>query len=1054
MRDQTQNSFNDGLNTDLNAMVTPNTVMTDCLNGTLITYNGNEFVLQNDMGNGKVESAYLPTGFVPVGMKENGGIIYVASYNPLTKESQLGSFPSPERNLENTDYPKDKQNTIEFPTDIIADVSQKIFIEEQSLKPGNKFCIGLPGVPITEITPNFNDEKGTIYNGQNKRYNVTLNMINSDGILVDITSSCIPIKDPITNNYYFFTTTEYSDSNNNSKKVYNDNLTSYSDKSSGTPFIKVVTNKVNTWDVVVTPGKDKLESPTQVTLDFNISYEYNGPVYKYKESEEGLAGFKFSYTVNTEKQTPIEILFNEMNDLFESTKNPGLYTITFNSKIIETFNQDDFISYEITPIYRYKVANVYKNLISNNLSYSSNIEVRKIYSDYNEINTWRYFVDDKYLTLTWGMDSYPISATSAPTDLKFEFFDIASNDFNNPNFTLKDKSLEKSNYNGMFTELIKLEESSFINNAENTRYTSLEFRKVYLVKITWNVISTNPAMNGEHESWRYVITTPIDNVYYWNVQDFIKLSEKVNQNDKSHIRNVVIYPELAVDGNKRYTPPLNSGLEYISDKVGTENIDIEDTYEYNFKLNHYVSTPNALPFQASINNEPNLTINSIECTEKEEDIVRNTPIIKNTEVTFKYSVPFSYKFDDTVKIRVNELFTTYSARDFSIDTLGSNFPCINIYTDGEHHGWLSGEDDHWIKCLMWGWQSGTKNASNASVNEHLDDRCTDSTVTWNFNDYLEQLFDKYVTKIAKYPLVCGILYFDRVKDPKKALYNYLVYDGSSYIFAYKSGKSASGYNTNNQEICYNFGSASTKNPYDPTNGYLKDTAICLGNGNISNKAAAVLDPDNSKKIQASSVTEKLNFNVDYVMQIQYEGDNSNSGYNKVVRDAIAKTGLSQDSVIYEDLLDNLQFRLLSNNNGTYSKTLDNYPDSFVNIQDTLSGEVVNDVTGNEDAYEEIKNAAGAGIPQAICYKHGGSLKYTKSPIELDINLPYRITLNSSGEIADIKTDEDVTIGTLTESQALSSRHAFLIAKTMHQDIYDNDHDTLLKFGSTKSAGLI
>jgi hypothetical protein len=76
-----------------------NNTLSNCLNGTLITYNGNEMMLQNDMGNGRVETAYLPPGYVPIGMKEHGGIIYVASYNPLTNHGQLGSFPSPERNI-------------------------------------------------------------------------------------------------------------------------------------------------------------------------------------------------------------------------------------------------------------------------------------------------------------------------------------------------------------------------------------------------------------------------------------------------------------------------------------------------------------------------------------------------------------------------------------------------------------------------------------------------------------------------------------------------------------------------------------------------------------------------------------------------------------------------------------------------------------------------------------------------------------------------------------------------------------------------------------------
>ena len=86
MRKEAVNTFNEGLIMDLNPLTTPSNVMTSCLNGTIITYNGNEFVLQNDMGNGRVETAYLPAGYVPVGIKEHGGIVYVASYNPLTNK--------------------------------------------------------------------------------------------------------------------------------------------------------------------------------------------------------------------------------------------------------------------------------------------------------------------------------------------------------------------------------------------------------------------------------------------------------------------------------------------------------------------------------------------------------------------------------------------------------------------------------------------------------------------------------------------------------------------------------------------------------------------------------------------------------------------------------------------------------------------------------------------------------------------------------------------------------------------------------------------------------
>jgi hypothetical protein len=44
-RSETTNTFQEGLVMDLNPLTTPNSVMTNCLNGTLITYNGNENVL-------------------------------------------------------------------------------------------------------------------------------------------------------------------------------------------------------------------------------------------------------------------------------------------------------------------------------------------------------------------------------------------------------------------------------------------------------------------------------------------------------------------------------------------------------------------------------------------------------------------------------------------------------------------------------------------------------------------------------------------------------------------------------------------------------------------------------------------------------------------------------------------------------------------------------------------------------------------------------------------------------------------------------------------------
>ena len=77
---------------DVHPLQTPNTVLTDCLNGTFITYNGNEHVLQNDMGNFKLEKCKLKENYIPIGTAIYGYILYIASYNPIDKKFESFGF--------------------------------------------------------------------------------------------------------------------------------------------------------------------------------------------------------------------------------------------------------------------------------------------------------------------------------------------------------------------------------------------------------------------------------------------------------------------------------------------------------------------------------------------------------------------------------------------------------------------------------------------------------------------------------------------------------------------------------------------------------------------------------------------------------------------------------------------------------------------------------------------------------------------------------------------------------------------------------------------------
>ena len=168
------NKFSKGLVMDFSPENTQNEVLTHALNATLLTFNGNEMSLQNDMGNGRVETAFLPEGYIPVGTCEYGGIIYIVSYNPLEDKSQIGCFPSPERNIssdelgiaefsitkesfQNTisnsintrgsqdsnsnDFNSDSQLDNKIPDGTIINTSKYVLLKNDNLNPGDKFIV-------------------------------------------------------------------------------------------------------------------------------------------------------------------------------------------------------------------------------------------------------------------------------------------------------------------------------------------------------------------------------------------------------------------------------------------------------------------------------------------------------------------------------------------------------------------------------------------------------------------------------------------------------------------------------------------------------------------------------------------------------------------------------------------------------------------------------------------------------------------------------------------------------------------------------------------------
>lgn len=172
-RKVTTNTFGEGLVMDFAPDNTPNTSLSNALNATLLTYNGNEMSLQNDMGNGRVESAYLPEGYIPVGVCEFGDIIYIASYNPLINKSQIGCFPSPERNISNKEI-SDLNTTFssdELAKDgtIVNSNIKKIIFGNKNIGPGDKFIIswGEAGINNIDRISNFGNSNMNLKENEN-----------------------------------------------------------------------------------------------------------------------------------------------------------------------------------------------------------------------------------------------------------------------------------------------------------------------------------------------------------------------------------------------------------------------------------------------------------------------------------------------------------------------------------------------------------------------------------------------------------------------------------------------------------------------------------------------------------------------------------------------------------------------------------------------------------------------------------------------------------------------------------------------------------------------
>ncbi len=533
-RGETTNTFTEGMVSDINPLVTPNNILTNALNATLITMNGNENVLQNDMGNSKVDTAFLPTGYVPVGMKEHGGIIYVASHNPITKKSQIGSFPSPQQ-LFNGDDLNVKPININFNNFIENRGSipyikaeyykEKLFVDTNTgvarkFYPGDKFI----------ITTEFIDQE--IIDAVNAGIvSFKLGVVTSSGNLDYIDDSKLRIYSEDKGFWIFC----YQRDQIIEEILKDPNLVQiYNAKTSGELVLVVEYKTIQAFNLI-----------RQYSFDNNLkTVKLFGKIDSYTEDISG-------YTNS-----------NSNIGLIEDNS----YTVQDEITLQGT---NDKQSYSISPVSIYgvlerlkKIGTIDFSLIKPNAEYSTE---------------WRYFITDSYIKIGWSYDYYNVDIDKQLSKIQFTFIDFRKSDQALDSLTGYSVDLIKDYYNGNFEEVFSFGSSGIMQNY------------IYIVRIDRYVVNSQGVETKLPDPfYRLLYTGTIFNDYYSTEFNFNNLASK----QEVIPFNLNINTTIQKPNDYQYSQRIGTSTSYLDvsylnssnfkTQLSSSNVDVS-SYRYGVK---------------------------------------------------------------------------------------------------------------------------------------------------------------------------------------------------------------------------------------------------------------------------------------------------------------------------------------------------------------------------------------------------------------------------------------------------------------------------------------
>lgn len=668
MRQQGVNQFDKGLNLDINPIAVDNHTLTGALNATMITMNGNELVLQNDMGNGRVDQAQLPKGYVPVGMQEYGGIVYVASYNPLEGKSQLGCFPSPQRNIPSTEIGQQiKLQSLEDFIDSNGEIKElykrvPLMGNDDIIRTGDKFVI--------TSSDDLSD-----FEGNNPLIRLKAIVVDSDGSSIDISNDLTEVRE--NSNVPFV--------KSNTSNIEDKDYSIYRNRISGKIYLQ-----------------EELIIPAYVNVKITAQNQNNTITLIIKPTSYNINGQQWSD--NTHGYS-----FKCNNQIINPNRN-GEY-------VINGLQQNSLVHYELYPTYTYgsKVGKVVS------LKREDTININDIGSGEVRFSTFRYYND--MITNSFIFD-YSIQAyiegyegnNHILNDVYIEAYE--ANDVIDGNISASNQikiPLGTLNYFGTYTKMLPYH----ANTQGDMHY--FEAGKHYVGRLH-ALVDNNTDYTGD---WYSIITSTITNkLYLESFDNMIKI--QVNPNEQftqqvfefdwetefsrelidentteemtsdSDINNVLTTPPDSINRRMKYETQKSGFVKYshlVETKVPKSRT-INDLaggsikFPYDIMAEPTINYHNDLKASAIINKSGNLADNTIESltdysipnSEVESSTLSNKVWYSesNNELTINYTL-YSQLFSKLLKNPANSGDTVNDYK-FTIETTMAAFlPYTPIY---------------------------------------------------------------------------------------------------------------------------------------------------------------------------------------------------------------------------------------------------------------------------------------------------------------------------------------------------------------------------------------